>query len=113
MREPAYTRLDVDTRRRRLVEQGADLFARYSYDELSMASIARSAGVSKALLYHYFPSKQAYFSATLEQGAAELAEVVDPGPPRRSNSTSSSAGSSRAAAPTPSSSAAPRPRCAS
>ena len=78
MSEPAYTRLDVDTRRRRLLEKGADLFARYSYDELSMASIARSAGVSKALLYHYFPSKQAYFSATLEQGAAELAAVVDP-----------------------------------
>lgn len=78
MSEPAYTRLDVDTRRRRLLEHGAKLFARHSYDELSMAAIARSAGVSKALLYHYFPSKQAYFSATLEQGAAELVALIDP-----------------------------------
>ena len=81
MSEPAYTRLDVDERRRRLLEQGADLFARHSYDELSMAAIARAAGVSKALLYHYFPSKQAYFTATLEQGAAELAGIVDPSAP--------------------------------
>jgi AcrR family transcriptional regulator len=75
--EPAYTRLDVDERRRRLLEKGAELFARHSYDELSMAGLARAAGVSKALLYHYFPSKQAYFSAVLEEGAAELTSVVD------------------------------------
>ena len=39
MSEPAYTRLDVDERRRRLLERGADLFARHSYDELSMAKL--------------------------------------------------------------------------
>ena len=43
-----------------------------------MAAIAREAGISKALLYHYFPSKQAFFQATLEQAAAELAERVRP-----------------------------------
>ena len=100
MSEPAYTRLDVDTRRRRLLEKGAYLFARYSYDELSMASIARSAGVSKALLYHYFPSKQAYFSATLEQARPSSRRSSTPRPPPRSSSTRSSAGSSHAAAPT-------------
>jgi AcrR family transcriptional regulator len=81
MAEPAYTRLDVEERRRRLLELGADLFARFSYDELSMAAIAREAGISKALLYHYFPGKQAYFTATLEQGVAELASRVDPAAP--------------------------------
>ena len=35
-------------------------------------------GISKALLYHYFPSKQAFFQATLEQAAGELAERVRP-----------------------------------
>jgi len=78
--EPAYTRLGVEERRRRLLEHGADLFARHSYDELSMAAIARDAGISKALLYHYFPSKQAYFTATLEQKAAELAARIAPDP---------------------------------
>jgi AcrR family transcriptional regulator len=82
-REPAYQRLDVDERRRRLLALGADLFSRHSYAELSMAAIAREAGISKALLYHYFPSKQAYFVATLEQQAGELARrvAVDPALP--------------------------------
>jgi AcrR family transcriptional regulator len=82
MASPAYTRLQVDERRRRLLELGAELFARHTYEELSMARIAREAGISKALLYHYFPSKQAYFSATLEQAAEELAEVTAPDPAR-------------------------------
>ena len=80
MSEPAYTRLDVEERRRRLLELGTDLFARHDYDALSMAAIAREAGISKALLYHYFPSKQAYFVATLEQKAAELAVLIAPDP---------------------------------
>jgi AcrR family transcriptional regulator len=78
--EPAYTRLDTDVRRRQLLELGAALFARHAYDELSMARIAREAGISKALLYHYFPSKQAFFAATLEQAAAELAAETQPDP---------------------------------
>src|SRR3954465_4384202 len=80
MAGPAYTRLDVDERRRRLLELGADLFTRHAYDELSMARIAREAGISKALLYHYFASKEAYFVATLEEKAAELAERTAPDP---------------------------------
>jgi AcrR family transcriptional regulator len=77
---PAYTRLDVDERRRRLLELGAELFTQHAYDELSMARIARAAGISKALLYHSFPSKEAYFVATLEEKAGELAERTRPDP---------------------------------
>ena len=80
MTGPAYTRLGVDERRRRLLELGTDLFARFSYDELSMARIAREAGISKALMYHYFPSKQAYFAATLEEKAGELATLTETDP---------------------------------
>ena len=76
----AYTRLDVDERRRRLLDLGADLFTRFAYDELSMARIAKEAGISKALLYHYFPSKEAYFVATLEEKAAELQQRTEPDP---------------------------------
>ena len=77
-RTRGYTRLDVDERRRRLLELGRSLFTTHPYDELSMAAIARQAGISKALLYHYFPSKQAYFIATLQDAAAQLAERVRP-----------------------------------
>jgi AcrR family transcriptional regulator len=80
MGEPAYTRLQVDERRRQLLELGAQLFATHSFGELSMARIAREAGISKALLYHYFPSKQDFFIATLQQGAQEIARLTEPDP---------------------------------
>jgi AcrR family transcriptional regulator len=76
----AYERLDVDERRRRLLEIGAGLFTRHAYDEISMATIAREAGISKALLYHYFPSKQAMFTAMLEERAGEVAARTTPDP---------------------------------
>jgi AcrR family transcriptional regulator len=80
MSTPAYTRLVNDERRRLLLELGAELFTRHAYDEISMAQIAREAGISKALLYHYFPSKQDYFVATLASGAEELRALVEPDP---------------------------------
>jgi AcrR family transcriptional regulator len=78
--EPAYTRLEVDERRRRLLETGAELFTRHSVAELSMARIAKEAGISKALLYHYFTSKHDFFVATLEQAAEELRRRTEPDP---------------------------------
>jgi AcrR family transcriptional regulator len=80
MAAPAYTRLENDERRRRLLELGTRLFTEHAYDEISMAQIAREAGISKALLYHYFPSKQDYFMATLAGGAQELRARVEPDP---------------------------------
>ena len=112
MSEPAYTRLDVDERRRRLLERGADLFARHSYDELSMAAIAREAGISKALLYHYFPSKQDFFGAMLAEGAAELVAVVDADAPPAEQLDAFLGWVESAEAPTRSSCASRRPRCA-
>ena len=80
MAEPAYTRMPVEDRRRQLLERGAELFATHSFAELSMARIAREVGISKALLYHYFPSKQDFFVATLQQGAQEIARRTEPDP---------------------------------
>src|SRR5690349_11751772 len=77
-RQAAYRRLPVDERRRQLLAKAADLFAHHAFDELSMARIAREAGISKALLYHYFPSKQKLFAATLAQAADELRVATDP-----------------------------------
>ena len=78
MSTPAYTRLDVDERRRQLLEAGERIFGERSYDEVSMSDIAKEAGISKGLLYHYFPSKKELFRATLEAAASTLAIQVDP-----------------------------------
>ena len=69
MSTPAYTRLPVDDRRRQLLERATELFATHGYDELSMAKLARAAGISKPLVYHYFPSKKVLFEAALAQAA--------------------------------------------
>lgn len=77
---PAYRRLDVDERRQQLLERGAELFTAHPYEELSMSKIASEVGISKALLYHYFPSKQAYFEATLSAWAEQLRERTETDP---------------------------------
>jgi AcrR family transcriptional regulator len=73
-------RLEVDERRRQLLSLGVELFAQHAYDELSMRKIARAAGISHALLYRYFPSKQSYFRAALGQAAEELRARTAPDP---------------------------------
>jgi AcrR family transcriptional regulator len=45
-----------------------------------MRQIAASAGISKALLYHYFPSKTALFKAAVAQYAIELQGLIAPDP---------------------------------
>ena len=80
MNGPTYRRMDVDERRRQLLERGAELFTSHSYDELSMSKIAAEVGISKALLYHYFPSKQAFFEETLSAWAELLRERTEPDP---------------------------------
>src|SRR5689334_23656726 len=75
-----FTRLPVEERRRQLLELGAELFARSSYDEVSMARVAREAGISKPLLYHYFPRKQDFFVATLAQQAEQVRRLTEPPP---------------------------------
>jgi AcrR family transcriptional regulator len=68
---PAFRRLDVDVRRAQLLEAGARLFTERGYDAVSMNAVAREAGISKGLLYHYFPGKQEFFAATLQAAAEE------------------------------------------
>jgi AcrR family transcriptional regulator len=78
MAEPAFTRLQVDERRRQLIDAGSALFAQYAFEEISMRQIAEAAGVSKALLYHYFPNKIELFKAAVQEHAGELQRITEP-----------------------------------
>ena len=78
----AYRRLENEERRRLLVERATELFGEYGYEELSMSRIAREAGISKPLLYHYFPGKKALFAAALQSAAEELSAATAPDPSR-------------------------------
>jgi AcrR family transcriptional regulator len=80
--EPAYRRMQNDERRALLLERATRLFGEHGYDGVSMSQLAREANISKALLYHYFPSKRRLFEAALAAGAAELRERTQPDPGR-------------------------------
>jgi AcrR family transcriptional regulator len=48
-------RMDAETRRSLLLEAAAVSFAEHGFAQSGLAEIAQRAGVSKTLLYHYFP----------------------------------------------------------
>ncbi|HJL16357.1 MAG TPA: TetR/AcrR family transcriptional regulator [Sandaracinaceae bacterium LLY-WYZ-13_1] len=75
---PARSRLQVDERRAQLLELGLRLFSERAYDEVSIDDIAREAGVSKGLLYHYFGGKRAFYVACVDAAAAALVERTEP-----------------------------------
>jgi len=67
-------RLDGDDRRAQLLALGRATFSERSYDEVSIEELARAAGISKGLLYHYFPTKRDLYVAGLRATADELVE---------------------------------------
>ncbi len=72
-------RMSTEDRREQLLTFGRTYFAEHGYDASSMAEIARAAGVSKGLLYHYFGGRHGFYVATIERVADEvLAATVPP-----------------------------------
>jgi AcrR family transcriptional regulator len=65
-------RLSPTDRRRSILAAAAKTFATTSYNEVSVARIARRAGASEALVYHYFPSKAALYVALVERAIDTL-----------------------------------------
>lgn len=66
------TRLAPDERRDQLVRLGLELLGRTPHDQVSIEAIARAAGISKGLLYHYFPTKADFVIAVLRHSYDEL-----------------------------------------
>jgi AcrR family transcriptional regulator len=76
----SWKRLTAEERRTQLLELGLQLFNSRDYSEISVDDIAREAGISKGLLYHYFPSKEEFFRAGVEHGADQLLAACEPDP---------------------------------
>jgi AcrR family transcriptional regulator len=66
------TRLTGDERREHLLHVGVELLGRHGTDDVSIDEIARAAGVSKGLLYHYFPTKDDFLLAVLDRSQSEM-----------------------------------------
>ncbi len=65
---------DYDKRRETILEAAAHLYARRGFQGASVADLAKAAGTSKSLIYHYFPSKDDILHETM---AAHLDALVD------------------------------------
>jgi AcrR family transcriptional regulator len=73
-RNRTRVRLSVDDRRRQLLELGMRAFTERAYDAVSTDEIAAQAGISRGLIFHYFPTKHDYYVAVLRGAADQLVQ---------------------------------------
>src|SRR5437588_4328947 len=64
----AMTRLDSDERRNAIVQAAVPLFARMGFAGTTTRELAEAAGISEALLFRHFPSKQLLYREILQLG---------------------------------------------
>jgi AcrR family transcriptional regulator len=68
---------DYDEKRRQILKTAAGLFARHGFTGTSITMVARACGASKALLYHYYVSKEEVLFDILHLHLETLVETVD------------------------------------
>ncbi len=66
------TRTKGERTRQRLLDLAVDRFGHNGYRGTSVSEIARSAGLTQAAVYAYFPNKEALFQAAVDADAASL-----------------------------------------
>jgi AcrR family transcriptional regulator len=74
------TRLSAAARREQLVTLGHELVAARSFDAVSVDDVAAAAGISRGLLFHYFPTKRDFQVAVARRAADELLAATAPDP---------------------------------
>jgi AcrR family transcriptional regulator len=76
-------RLSQDDRRRQLIGFGLEILATKPIHALSLDEVAARAGISRGLLFHYFPTKQDYYAAVVRAASRRLlnAARADPDVP--------------------------------
>lgn len=66
-----------DNQQQRILDHAAKLFAQAGYETTSINDVAAAMGVSKAAIYHYFPTKQDIYDAIILQTLQGLNEAVE------------------------------------
>jgi AcrR family transcriptional regulator len=74
-------RLTAVARKEAIVEAVQDIFAEKGFDGVTIKELAQAAGVSEALLYKHFPSKESLYAAMLDACAkgptfAEASRII-------------------------------------
>ena len=71
--------MGVEERRQQLIGVALELFSRRSPDDVSIDEIASAAGISRPLVYHYFPGEISLYEAALQRASDDLAaRFVEP-----------------------------------
>ena len=79
---PLDTTPDWRVRRREaILAAAADLFARRPYHDVQVDDVAKQAGVGKATLYRYFPSKEELYLHAFDEALARLEARLHAPPP--------------------------------
>ncbi len=80
METSAARRLSREERRRQLVELGLEMLSSEPRELVALDRISAVAGISRGLLFHYFPTKRDYHVAVVEAACARLLERTQPDP---------------------------------
>jgi AcrR family transcriptional regulator len=70
-----------EARRAQLLQIAAQLFATRPYHHVAMADVAEAAGVTRALVYRYYPNKRELFAAVYQEAANQLVGASGPQDP--------------------------------
>ncbi|MFF3762548.1 TetR/AcrR family transcriptional regulator [Streptomyces sp. NPDC001922] len=65
-------RMGVEERREQLIAVAQELFSQRPPGEVSIDQIASAAGISRPLVYHYFPGKNSLYDEVVRRAAGEL-----------------------------------------
>jgi AcrR family transcriptional regulator len=76
----ARSRRTAGDRRAQLVEIGLELLPTTPVQDLTIDEVARRAGISRSLLFHYFATKRDYYTAVTQAAARALVEHLLPRP---------------------------------
>jgi AcrR family transcriptional regulator len=77
---PPRLRRTAGDRRAQLVQIGLELLPTTPVQELTIDEVARRAGISRSLLFHYFANKREYYTAVTRAAADLLEEHLLPHP---------------------------------
>jgi len=72
------TRRTADDRRRQLIGIGLQLLGTRPIHQITIDEVAASAGISRSLLFHYFPTKQDYYVAVVRAASRRLLRRIAP-----------------------------------
>ncbi len=72
------TRLSPDDRRRQLLGIGLRMLVDKPIQDLSLDAVAHEAGISRSLLFHYFPTKTEYYDAVIGAAVRRVLRNIEP-----------------------------------